>query len=113
LDLNETKKQELAKKKYILLSTPKRFLEFLTSLKFNIENIQGLAIEELDFGFSFGYEEDLSKICTIFSKANIFKIMTCCNGSEEIDAMKAKFMTGALNLKMTEENDEEHEELVP
>ena len=99
----------MANKKYIVLSTPKKFLEFLISTKFNIEHINGLVIEELDFGLSFGYEEDLQKICTIFSKADILKIMTCTNGSEEIDALKQKFMTNALNLKMTEENDEEDE----
>lgn len=98
------------KKKYIILSTPKRFLEYLINSKFNLEKINGLVIEELDFGFSFGYEEDLKKICNIFSKSDIYKIMTCTNGSGEIDELKQSFMSNSLNLKMTEESDEEEED---
>lgn len=110
VDLNNTKKQEISKKKYILLSTPKRFVEFLVKQKFNIEHINGLVIEELDFGFSFGYEQDLSKIGQIFAKSNIFKVLTCNEESEEIEAFKSTIMTNSVNIKMKEESDDEEEE---
>jgi len=56
--------------------------------KININDISGLALEEVDYGISFGYEADIKHICSTFSQGNLFKIMTCNHGSEEITALK-------------------------
>jgi hypothetical protein len=68
-----------------------------------MENISGLVLEELDYSLSFGYEKDIEYICTLFSLTNIYKLVTCSSGSDEIIKYKKMLMKTCLSLKMEEE----------
>ena len=91
-NLNTNQKLEKVLNHCIMISTPKIFLNLLKENKISIDCIEGIVLEELDYCISFGYENDVSQICQIFKDKNIYKLITCSSGSEEILNLKKTLM---------------------
>lgn len=107
--MNTIKNIKLQSKKYIIISTPKTFLNHLKENKIPNQDMRGLVIEEVDYCLTFGYQNEIEALVNLYSNSQISKIMTCSNGTEEILKLKKTFMKSSLNIKMEENEDEEDE----
>lgn len=97
-----------AKKRLIIIGTPALFKKMFLSLP-NAEHfhqhVETIFLDELNFMFSFGYEDDLHEIMTLYKERaeEIMIIFSLSNEDERIKSLKSLIMRNSVTLKFNDQ----------
>ena len=97
----ENSKPLLSKGVDIVFATPSKLLSNLKNKTLSLENLELLVIDEADIMFSYGYETDLNELLDYLPRS-YQAMMLSATLSDDVAALKKKFLTNPVILKVDE-----------
>lgn len=98
-------KSLLADKPDIIVSTPGRIAQSLSSLALNLSALETVVIDEADLVLSYGYEKDLGAISKAIPASSVRTILISATLPPDIDKVKSLFCKDAILLDLQEQDD--------
>lgn len=97
----ENSKAFLTKEPDIVFSTPSKLLANINNKTISMESLEMVVIDEADIMFSYGYEKELNELLNHLPKS-YQAVMLSATLSDDVSALKKKFLTNPVVLKADE-----------
>ena len=106
----ENAKPLLTKNPDMIFSTPSKILACINHKLMNLQSLELIVIDEADIMFSYGYEKDLNELLDHLPKS-YQAIMLSATMSDDVRALKKKFLMDPVILKVDESDLPEESQL--
>lgn len=83
----------------IIVTTPSRATQYLSSSRLSLDNIQQLIIDEADIVLSYGYEDDINAIAAALPRG-VQTFLTSATLTSEVEELKSIFCRDAVVVKI-------------
>ncbi|KIV82147.1 hypothetical protein PV11_04275 [Exophiala sideris] len=88
----------------IVVSTPGRIMQYMSSGRLSLENISQLVIDEADIVLSYGYEDDMTAIAAALPR-DVQTFLISATLTPEVDELKTMFCHDAEVVKIDEKEE--------